>query len=111
MISVTATHAPKSSAYCCPCGSRPSAASTHSPTPALDAHQQGMLTRSRRKSSVHDAAEALQVEQHVDGDDEQQHDREERLADRDRRALDERDDLVRVLADVALPDLFHEPMA
>ena len=35
MISVTATQAPNNSAYCCPCGSRPSAASAHSPTPAL----------------------------------------------------------------------------
>ena len=45
----------------------------------------------------------------VDGDDEQQHDREQRLPDRDRGALDERDDLVRRLADVALADLPEAP--
>ena len=33
---------------------------------------------------------------------------EQRLADRDRGALDERDDAVGVLADVALADLTHE---
>ena len=78
---------------------------------ALDAHEERLLSRSRRKTPVDRTAEPLHVEQHVDRDDEQQHRREERLADRDRGSLDERDDLVRVLADVALADLSHEAVA
>ena len=77
----------------------------------LHAAQQCVFARSRRIAPVDRAAETLHVEQHVDRDDDQQHQGKQRLADRDRRALDERDDLVRVLADVALLDLADELVA
>src|SRR5581483_11994572 len=54
--------------------------------------------------------ETRHVEEHVDRDDDQQHDREQRLADGDGGTFDEGNDLVRVLADVALADLPHEPV-
>ena len=76
----------------------------------LDRAQERRLVRSRREPPVDPAAEPLHVEEHVDRHDEQQHRAEQRLADRDRRALDERDDPVRVLADVAPLDLTHEPV-
>ena len=74
----------------------------------LDRTQERLLARSRWETSIDRTTEPLHVEQHVDRHDEQQHDAEQRLADRDRGALDERDDLVRVLADVPLADLSHE---
>ena len=77
----------------------------------LHPREQRLLARSRREPPVDRASEPLHVEQHVDRDDEQQDGAEERLADRDRGALDERDDLVRVLPDVALADLLHELVA
>ena len=131
ITSVTATTTPKSNAYCCACGRRPAAAEHPQAEPGaraddqreqrlaanvrrervLHAPQQRVLASSRRIAPVDRAAEPLHVEQHVHRDDDQQHQREQRLADRDRRALDERDDLVRVLADVALLDLTHELVA
>ena len=77
----------------------------------LHAAEQRQLATSRRIAAVDRAAEPLHVEEHVDRDHDQQHDREERLADRDRGAFDERDDALRVLADVALLDLAHDSVA
>ena len=65
----------------------------------------------RREAPVDGSRQPLHVEEHVDRDDEDQHEVEERLADRDRRALDEVDDPVRVPPDVALADALHEPVA
>ena len=131
MTSVTATHAPNSNAYCCACGNSPITASSHRPKPALVpmirlnanwprtydasafsiARSSDGSSRSRREPPIDPAAEPLHVEQHVDRHDEQEHRAEERLADRDRRAFDERDDPVRVLADVATLNLAHELVA
>ena len=57
------------------------------------------------------ALQLRKVEQHVDRDDEHHDHAEEQLADRDRSALEEVDHLVRVLADVVLADVAHEPVA
>src|SRR3954470_10541881 len=62
----------------------------------------------RRDAAVQGAGEARKIEQHVDRDDEHDDDAEEQLADRDRGALEEVDDLRGVLADVVLADVAHE---
>ena len=77
----------------------------------LERPQQRHLSRSRREPAVDRAAEALHAEQHVDRDDDDQREVEQRPADGDRGALDEGDDAVRVPADVALLDPPHDPVA
>ena len=65
----------------------------------------------RREAPVEEPPEPGHVEQHVDRDHEQQDGREDPLPDGDRRALGEVDDVLRVLADVALAYALHELVA
>ena len=77
----------------------------------LDAAQERTLARSRREASIDGAPKPLHVQEHVDRHHKQEDGGEERLADRDRGALDEVDDPVRVAADVTLADPLDDPVA
>src|SRR5580765_1090033 len=77
----------------------------------LHAHDQRVGPRMWREPPVDHTSEPRQVEQHVDRHDDQHDQAEQELPDRDRCALEEVDDLVRVLADVVLADIAHELVA
>ena len=64
ITSVSATHAPKSSAYCCACGSKPVAARIQIPTPALTpmiSESASLAAHVRRERVLH-AAQQRQLD-------------------------------------------------
>src|SRR6266480_3202172 len=77
---------------------------------ALHAHQQRFRARMRWEAAVERTGEPREVEEHVDRDNQDDDHTEEQLPNRDRRALQEVDDLVRVLADVVFADVADEGM-
>ena len=73
-------------------------------------HEPG-LPGPRREAPVDRPLEPAHVEEHVDRDDDEQHDAEDELEDRDRGSADEVDRLRRVLLDVLALDVRGEVLA